>query len=78
MIVKMKKGFMTMILLLVVGFLGINWISLPSLADFANCTSGECNCSCKGTECSCSSGQGNCSCSCVVGNYKNCISSAEQ
>ncbi len=59
-----KSLIITTILLVILCFFVINYLSLPILADSAGCSSGSCKCSCKGTNCGCESGGGSCSCWC--------------
>lgn len=67
-----KHAFVFAILVLVLGFLMLNGLRLPLLADYAYCSDGRCTCSCSGTSCRCSSYDNTCSCYCVVGNDESC------
>jgi hypothetical protein len=75
---KIKKLLITTLLIGIVGFMGINLITLPTLSDIAFCTSGTCQCTCGGTDCICESSQGGCFCECEVGNWKRCDPTTNQ
>lgn len=61
----MKKMFLTITLVIILGFGLLNLFSLPVLADSASCESGQCDCFCSSADtCNCCSGDGECSCEC--------------
>jgi hypothetical protein len=68
----MKRIALTVILAVILSFLVINYFSLPTLADSAECKSGSCSCSCSGIECSCEASGGTCSCNCLLGGKSSC------
>lgn len=62
-------GILTVVLCFFIG----SYMSLPLLADFANCSSGGCTCRCVGVDCNCASGGGECDCWCQAGEYDWCF-----
>lgn len=64
---NLKKFGLTIALVVISGFLTINYFALPALADTAECGSGNCECSCKGGFCQCEASGGDCLCFCATG-----------
>lgn len=61
---KFRPLVLTMVLVVVLGFLVANFLAVPSLAADANCKDGGCSCKCSGSWCACASGGGACMCEC--------------
>jgi hypothetical protein len=72
MVVKLRQWVLPVTLLVVLGFLLLNLMSLPALSDSADCGSGSCKCSCSGTTCHCDASHGACECECVIGKGDKC------
>jgi hypothetical protein len=71
---KFRPLVLTMMLVVVLGFLVANFLAVPSLADSASCESGNCSCSCSGPAgCACASGGGACLCECVGKSTEACL-----
>jgi hypothetical protein len=63
---SIKQKILTFLLAVTLVFLIANYLSIPTLADHATCSSGFCRCECSGYNCICSAGGGSCSCDCVI------------
>ena len=60
-----KNVFLLSILFLILGFLILNTLQVPLLAETAMCGQGVCMCSCSGVYCECNAGPGDeCTCIC--------------
>ena len=68
----MKKFFLSFVLIVILGFLMINYFSPVLLADSASCSSEGCICSCSGTLCWCIAHAGTCTCHCSDGGGSTC------
>jgi hypothetical protein len=71
-----KKTFnhpgITIALVIFLGLSILGFSFTPDLTDYANCSSGECDCKCKGAVCECWAAGGTCQCFCVWGDGKFC------
>ena len=69
----MKKIIFSILLVLILVIIAVDYFSPVVLAGSASCESGECSCTCFGPdECTCISGGGSCSCSCIGGGASSC------